>query len=251
VNAVDLKLPQALGLKAGPLLVAIVGGGGKSSLLFALGKHLPGRVLLTTTTRIFAAQMNRAKQVFTLEDGDWRKHVSEAPGSTLLVGHVAGDRAVGVPIELPSQILDEGRADWVIVEADGSRMRPVKAPAEHEPVIPAETGHVVVMAGIDALFASIEEIAHRPERVADVTGLPMNERLSPEALATLLSTRTGGLKNIPTAAEVSVMLNKVEAPQDMEWAEETAEIILREKRVNRVLAGRLQPTTALWRVWSN
>lgn len=251
MDAVDLTLPQALGLKTGPLLVSIVGGGGKSSLLFALGKHLPGRVLLTTTTRIFAAQMNRTKRVFTLEDADWRKHICETPGPTLLVGHVEGDRAVGVPIELPSEVLDEKGADWVIVEADGSRMRPVKAPAEHEPVIPAQTGHVVVMAGIDALSASIEEIAHRPERVADITGLAINEKLSPEALATLLSTRSGGLKNIPAAAEVSVMLNKVEAPQEMAWAEEIATKILREKRVNRVLAGRLQPTTALWRVWSN
>ena len=57
---------EALGLERGPGLVSIVGGGGKSSLLFALARELPGRIVMTTTTRIFAAQMKRADEVCTL-----------------------------------------------------------------------------------------------------------------------------------------------------------------------------------------
>ncbi|MEE3326688.1 MAG: selenium cofactor biosynthesis protein YqeC [Myxococcota bacterium] len=251
MQAARLDLPRALGLGEGPLLLSIVGGGGKSSLLFSLGERLPGRVLLTTTTRIFAAQMELAQRVFTLGDPDWREGMAHASGPTLLVGHVEGERAVGVPPELPQELLEQDEVDWVVVEADGSRMRPTKAPADHEPVIPPKSGHVIVVAGIDALTAPIEEITHRPERVSEITGLPMSERLSPEALAALLSSSKGGLKNVPPEAEVSVLLNKVEDDQQRAWAEEIAEKVLQEKRVHRVLAGRLKPTpTASWQVWS-
>nr|MBC8341973.1 hypothetical protein [Pseudomonadota bacterium] len=54
------SLRDALALPRSGALVSIVGGGGKSALLFALGEALPGRTILTTTTRLFAAQMKRA-----------------------------------------------------------------------------------------------------------------------------------------------------------------------------------------------
>ena len=127
---------EALGLVRAPELVAIVGGGGKSSLLFALARSLPGRVVMTTTTRIFAAQMSRAAEVCSLADESWRERLDAFDSNLLVVGGVAGERAVGVPAELPAELLARPRVDWVVVEADGSRMLPVKAPAAHEPVIP-------------------------------------------------------------------------------------------------------------------
>lgn len=53
-------LQQAFTLRETNELVAIVGGGGKTSLMFALANSLPGRIVVTTTTRIFAAQMKLA-----------------------------------------------------------------------------------------------------------------------------------------------------------------------------------------------
>jgi molybdenum cofactor cytidylyltransferase len=251
LESADPDLIHALGLRQGPGLISIVGGGGKSSLLFALGEQLPGRVLLTTTTRIFAAQMDLAQRVFTLADSAWLEKAASDPTPALLVGHVEGERAVGVPPALAAEVLEQDRFDWVVIEADGSRMRPTKAPAEHEPVIPKQTQHVIVVAGIDALSGPIEEIAHRPERVSEVTGLAREETLSPQDLGRLLSSEQGGLKDIPLAAEVSLLLNKVETPKQEMDAEETARNALKEKRVRRVLAGRLKPTpTASWKVWS-
>jgi molybdenum cofactor cytidylyltransferase len=251
LESADPDLIHALGLHPGPGLISIVGGGGKSSLLFALGEQLPGRVLLTTTTRIFAAQMDLAQRVFTLEDSAWLEKAASDPTPALLVGHVEGERAVGVPPALAAEVLEQDRFDWVVIEADGSRMRPTKAPAEHEPVIPAQTQHVVVVAGIDALSGTIEEMTHRPERVSEITGLAREETLSPQDLGRLLSSEQGGLKDIPLAAEVSLLLNKVETPKQEKDAEETARNALKEKRVQRVLAGRLRPTpSASWKVWS-
>lgn len=230
----------ALGLGRGPELVAIVGGGGKSSLMFALGRELPGRVVMTTTTRIFAAQTSQAALACSLDDESWEQQLAGFESNLLVIGGVAGERAVGVPPELPSKILARPDVGFVVVEADGSRMLPVKAPAGHEPVIPHETSLLVAVVGIDALSGPISEVAHRPERVCAITGRPPDETLTPDTLAVLLTSAEGGLKDVPPAARVAVLINKVESPPQREVARSLADYVLREARVERVAFGALQ-----------
>jgi molybdenum cofactor cytidylyltransferase len=233
-------LVDALDLGRAPGLVAVVGGGGKSSLLFALAECLPGRVVLTTTTRIFAAQMSRAAAVCTTADEGWQDQLETFDGNLLVVGRVQGERAVGVPPDLPAEWLARPRVDWVVVEADGSRMLPVKAPADHEPVIPERTSLLVSVVGIDALDDPIERVAHRPERVADITGLAPSQHLTPEALGKLLTSPRGGLKGAPRDARVAVLINKVESSARREAAHRIADRVLREARVERVVIGALR-----------
>jgi molybdenum cofactor cytidylyltransferase len=208
--------------------------------MFALGRSLPGRVVMTTTTRIFAAQMSQAAQVCILADEDWGEWLDAFDSSLLVVGGAEGDRALGVPAELPTEMLARPGVDWVVVEADGSRMLPVKAPAAHEPVIPDETGLLVPVVGIDALSGPIREVAHRPERVSTITGLAPEETLTPEALAALLTSSQGGLKDAPQAARVAVLINKVESHSQLEAARRVARCVLREPRVERVAIGALR-----------
>ena len=173
-------LLAAFGLGKRPELVAIVGGGGKTSLMFALARAWPGRVITTTTTRIFAAQMSLSPGVVRL--GDWETDLEaiiaqvqlhlERFGQCLIVGQLGEGsnvgKALGVSPELPGRLLGQAGIDLVLVEADGSRMKPIKAPADHEPVIPAETTLVVPVVGIDALDGSLDEVTHRPERVREL-----------------------------------------------------------------------------------
>jgi molybdenum cofactor cytidylyltransferase len=96
-----------------------------------------------------------------------------------------------------------------LIEADGSRRRPLKAPAAHEPVIPGWAEHVVVIAGLSALGKPLSsEWVHRPERFAALTGLQPDEPITPDALARVLMHAQGGLKGIPNHARRSVMLNQ-------------------------------------------
>jgi molybdenum cofactor cytidylyltransferase len=233
-------LVDALGLGRAPGLVAAVGGGGKSSLLFALAECLPGRVVLTTTTRIFAAQMGRAAAVCTTADAGWQGQLEASDANLLVVGRVEGEKAVGVPPELPAEWLALPSVDWVVVEADGSRMLPVKAPADHEPVVPQQTSLFVSIVGIDALADPIERVAHRPERVADITGLAASQHLTPEALGRLLTSPRGGLKGVPSGARVAVLINKVETSAQRDAAHRIADCVLRAARVERVVIGALQ-----------
>ena len=233
-------LVAALAVSDARAMVAIVGGGGKSSLMFALAHALPGRVVMTTTTRIFAAQMQRAETVSSLDDAGWRERLEDFEKGLLVVGGVEGDRALGVPLELPGELLAHPRVDAVLVEADGSRMLPVKAPAPHEPRVPPETALLVAVAGIDALKAPIAEVAHRPERVSALTGLAVEERLDAGALARLLASPQGGLKDCPPSARAVVLLNKVEPPEEREIARRVAREVLEYPEVERVLIGALR-----------
>ena len=189
------KWDLAFDLKPAGEMVAFVGGGGKSSLMFGLANVLPGHVVTTTTTRIFAAQMNLAPAVCSLSNVDTgvaRVDRSErlggdglnegsitklsptdelgaqlsSHGHCLVVGDVVGEKAEGIPVDVPGRLLSRTDVDYVLVEADGSRMRPCKAPAKHEPVIPPQTTLVVPVVGIDALGGRLADVAHRPELVS-------------------------------------------------------------------------------------
>jgi molybdenum cofactor cytidylyltransferase len=247
MNAERWTLRAALDLGERPELVALVGGGGKTSLMFALAAELPGRTVITTTTRIFAAQMKRAPAVVYAEELSPLPAALDEHGRCLVVGRVEGDKAFGVDPDLPARLLARPDVDWVLVEADGSRMRPVKAPAGHEPVVPPETTLLVPVAGIDALEGPLEQVAHRPERVRELLlkdeergqALIKDDRLTPAGLARLLVHPQGGAKSAPPGARLVPFLNKIETETQLATAREAAAVALSEPRVARVVIGAL------------
>jgi probable selenium-dependent hydroxylase accessory protein YqeC len=103
----------------------------------------------------------------------------------------------------------ETMADCVVVEADGARSMSVKAPAEHEPAIPGRSTLVVVVAAIDAVGRPVGAVAHRPERVAALAEIDPDDVLTVPDLASVLTHPEGGLKNIPRAARVAVIITRV------------------------------------------
>lgn len=61
------------------------------------------------------------------------------------------------------------------MEADGSRRRPLKVPAVHEPVIPSFADVVVGVIGLDCIGKRICDTAHRPDDVAGFLGKRTDE----------------------------------------------------------------------------
>ena len=193
-------------------LVALVGGGGKSTLLFALGTELAGegkRVILTTTTKMGRTQATMAPTICWSSDIDCVVDALDQPGPVMLLDEGAGHKVTGPPPDVVDRVFAESGADYIIVEADGSRGRPLKAPADHEPVVPPATTTVVILIGVDAVGKPLADVAHRIEQAIAFTGLLPHHVLTAADCAHILTHPNGILRACPDTARVVVAITKV------------------------------------------
>lgn len=187
-------------------ITAVIGGGGKTSLLRTLGRELSRRhrVVLCTTTKIYpfpdlpcartAAQLADLAQEPLICTG------TDAPGGKLTVP--------------PVSLAELAQAyDYVLVEADGSAGRPMKAHAPHEPVIPPESRRRLLVVGASGFGRPIEAAAHRPERYAALAGAALADPVTPQTQAAVILAET---------LHDGVYVNQVEAPAAWAAAEELA-----------------------------
>lgn len=215
----------ASALKIEPGITAIIGSGGKSTLLKMLGLELMrggGRVLLCTTTHMFpVAGVPWDGSSRRLDAAPWKPGALHAPGCTceacagLVRGRIcqAGvlDPQTG-KLSSPAAPLDQlaQRFDYVLAEADGSKRLPLKAHAAWEPVIPAATANVVWVVGASGLGKPINEAVHRPELFFERCGCEPTDIATPERVAQVLNAEMQALK-LSTAR---VMLNQVDTLAD-------------------------------------
>ena len=152
-----------------------------------------------------------------------KKELSKALGeiSPLLVwDRVDDEKAFGVDPSLPQSWLPE--ATRVIVEADGARRHPAKAPAPYEPVLPVGVTTVIAVIGADAIDRVIEDQCHRPLRVAAVVNCSPYERLTPERAAVLLLDSNGSKKGLAPEVRFVIAITKV-SPENRDLVERLVE----------------------------
>jgi molybdenum cofactor cytidylyltransferase len=241
-------------------VVSLVGGGGKTTLMFRLAVELAqsgGRVVTTMTTRIFAGQMALAPAHLIWQDQaplfEPLHELLTTFGHVLLAGGVAveQDKVSGLPTELVNRIAADPIVDFVIVEADGSRRLPLKAPADHEPVIPDGTTIVVPVVGMEVLGLPLTpENVHRPLLVAALARALPGDPVTAELIATVLAHPQGGAKGAPPGARLVPFLNKVEDAPTLAAARVTARLLLAHPRVDSVLIGSAASSNPVREVWS-
>ena len=138
------------GLEALPFLrekghvVSLVGGGGKTTLLYGMARLCAAegqRVLVSTTTHIQRSSENYASDE-VVRDALWQAGIYAVAGSPAENGKLT---------QPPGLSGWMAGADTVLLEADGAKHRPCKAPAAHEPVLLPESDIVLVVAGLSAL----------------------------------------------------------------------------------------------------
>ncbi len=227
-------------------VVAVVGGGGKTSVVYALAREvaaLGGRAIVTGTTRFTPAPHGWSMpQLIEASPAEVAARVVRALGAgTLAVAGVEpqpAGRLAPVTPEVIEALAGLSGVDAVLVEADGSRARPFKAPGDHEPVIPPCATHVVAVVGASVLGQSLDEAhVHRPECVrALVPGLPSDAVCDASLIARVLADDGGGRKHL-AERPFAVVVNQ--ADSHPEAAQAIAEAI-RQAGVARVLVAALR-----------
>jgi probable selenium-dependent hydroxylase accessory protein YqeC len=209
-------------------LVSLVGGGGKSTLLFALGRELAAagsRTVMTTTTKMGRDQALAAPTVCWEADTICAAKALEKPGPVMLVAGGDHHKVTGPSPEVVDRVFAAATASFVLVEADGSQGRPLKAPAGFEPVVPSQTTTVVILMGIDAVGRPIADVAHRVEVACRFSGHGPDRLVTVEDCARILLHPEGALRTCPPGAKVRIAVTKVRSPADKEAASQLAALV--------------------------
>jgi len=209
-------LCDLIDLPAHPL-ISIVGAGGKTTTMYTLASELAqrgGRVITTTTTQIFFPEPGQTGTLIVAAETPTLLEMISAAWQQYRRVTVAGaiiraDKLAGLQPGQPYELLMHSGAGAVIVEADGARHRMIKAPAEHEPVIPVHTNIALLMMSAGAINQPLSaEVAHRPERIASVVDMSLGEILTPIRIARLVTSEQGALKHIPKDATTYLLITR-------------------------------------------
>ncbi len=224
--------------------VHLIGGGGKTRLMFALAHALAdtgATVLTATTTKIYepeteesdcvvfesdrARLVNRLRAEFAV-----RRHVTAVAGPD-----ATGRKLEGLDVAVLDAVVDSRVADHVLVEADGAAGRSLKAHADHEPVISARADLVIAVIGVDCLGSPMDdEYIHRAALFRERLGRPAEAIVTPEDVAAILLHRLGYLARVSSNTRVFVFINKAGTAQAREQARQISAQLKRDDREGRV-----------------
>lgn len=229
-----MTLKDALGLKQGEM-VALIGAGGKTTTLYRLADELcqdGGKVLVTTTTKIFKPTKPHVHRLFLAEDLDALLSELLALREPVILGVGQALDDAGKLIGLPPQWCDflgkKGVVDAILIEADGAASRPLKVPAEHEPVVPDRCALTVWVMGIKVLGRPLTpKWVHRAERAATLLGVELGTPVTEDLILHLVENPLGCLKGIPAKGRKVALINQADTPEEVKQASRLGQELLR------------------------
>lgn len=232
--------------------VFLIGGGGKTTLMFTLARQVAaaGRtVISTTSTKIMYPRPEDAACV--LIEHDPARIMTRLQRELSAARHVVLGRTLSQPDRklhgFSADELDYLRnacvADYLLVEADGSAGRSLKAHAEYEPVISRHADLVVAIIGSDCVGCPLDdEHVHRAGRFGQLLNRALGTAISAEDVAAIFFHPEGYLQAVPSQAEVVVLISKARDAARRANAKRLVAALRaadQNRRITRVLIGEL------------
>lgn len=176
----ELQIPSGI--------ISIIGSGGKTTFLRSMADTLSGHVLLTTTTHIFpfsdipTIYTNSAMSASYIYD---QVRDLFTQHNIICIGTLEASGKLSLPkIDLTQLLL---LADYILVEADGSKSMPLKAHRATEPVIHPASAYTICIVGASGIDHPIQEVCHCPEIFCQLTDSSMTDPATPEKIALALN----------------------------------------------------------------
>jgi probable selenium-dependent hydroxylase accessory protein YqeC len=227
-----MHLREAVSLGRGEL-VALIGAGGKTTTMFRLASELReagGKILVTTTTKIFKPTRPHIDRLFLAEDPDALLPEIAKIGAPVIIGagRAIGDnnKLLGLPPEGLDRMRAAGRFDAILVEADGAASRWFKIPSETEPVIPGSCSTVIWTMAIKVLGQMWDSrFVHRVERALALLQVNPSIRVNPEHIAQLVREPLGCLKGVPDHCRKIALINQADTPDEIAQARQLGQLL--------------------------
>lgn len=242
-------------------VISLVGAGGKTSLMFKLAHELSltgDSVLTTTTTKIYEPRPDQSPCLIVsdsiaelLDEAqrliDRHRHITMARNRLTDEG-----KLVGIAPDAVDAIWKRDLFRWIVVEADGAAGRPLKAPADHEPVIPACTHCVVGVSGLSGIGRPLtDQWVFRSDRFAEVTGIQHNSLVTETAVADVFTHPDGLFKNASAQARRIVFLNQADTSKNYATGQHIARLLT--EKVNtglkRIVIGQIREEPAVLKIF--
>lgn len=224
-------------------MISVVGGGGKTTTIFKLASELRlfnKKVLITTTTAIYNPKTDLYDNLVILDNNQSIESYWEKGTITILGRCISSEnKLLGIDRNFLNEIFNKNLFDFILIEADGSKERPIKAPAYHEPVVPSLTSKVIGVIGIDSLGKTIDETnVHRPELLSTITNSKIGDVITEETIYKLVTAKDGLFKGASKDMKRYLLLNKADQQIQMKQASIIGNMIRKENyKINGILAG--------------
>ncbi len=234
-----MKLKDLLNLNKGDV-VSIVGAGGKTTFMYSLAEELrnESKVLVTTTTKIYVPE----KKYYDFESiGDDSFDKFNNHNGIYLYGKYVNDE--NKIIGLNENVIDNKLSyfDYILIEADGSKKKPIKGWNDDEPVVINSTKKTIGIIDIEVIEKEINnDNVHRLEKFINITKMKENELINIEGLISLIYHKKGLFKD--SKGERILFINKVEGLGKRELACKLIACILEKDKgyIDKVISGSLR-----------
>ncbi|EQB4338075.1 selenium cofactor biosynthesis protein YqeC [Clostridium botulinum] len=191
-------------------IISIVGAGGKTSLMLNLSEELRpyNKVLSTTTTKIYTPNKTSYDFMCIGEKNCYIYDHLKKNGVYVYGKFINNDNKL---IGFSKNFLDEKFKyfDYSILEADGSKKKPIKGWRDDEPVICKNTNKTIGVLDITCINKIINDFnVHRVSYFLKITNGKLGEKISIPMISSLVTHPLGLFKG--SLGERILFINKVE-----------------------------------------
>jgi probable selenium-dependent hydroxylase accessory protein YqeC len=229
--------------------ISITGGGGKTGLGNYLARKLNNLgkgVIFTTTTKIYPPQTGEKEILIFTTEHLWLNRIDTSLRENKLI-YLASEvlpqgKIKGLTTRICKDILIKTNCDYLIIEADGSKGRSIKAHSDTEPVVPDFTTLFIPVIGIDCLMARLDDNnCHRCGLLCKMLQVHKGELIDTNLIYSLFKHPEGYLKTVPEKSRVIVFINKVHKEEQRQEAIKLGEKLLSLKQIDGILIGHVKP----------